>query len=164
MSENIDLLLPEGGEIPRQIAGQWVTEDAKWKIVFDESGVVDFVIHPVGPMLKPMNITEVPLKHGGKGAYRCGRWSVQYIPDSRELTLEVVVDYFKNVMGPSVIEGKMQETLTGFFNEDFTVWQVDWFNISEYKAVAPFSEEPMYIKTKEGEEFNRSLKFFKVQE
>jgi hypothetical protein len=69
--------------------------------------------------------------------YKSGDWFVQYSPDSRELTVEIVIEYFSAQIGPSAVEGSTKDYLAGIVSEDATLWYAEWINVPKYTIDLP---------------------------
>jgi hypothetical protein len=163
VKEGIILVLPEGGKLPKAIAGQWKAEDSGWSIQFDKNGYPVSATHPMtGILLLPGKTTTKPFAQvSGIEIYTCGNWTVTYREKSRELTIEIPILYATQDV-PAIIEGTIDEVLKGTFNEDFTMWNANWQSSSDYDITEPVSGKTVRTKTLESEKDKGTLTFYKV--
>jgi hypothetical protein len=150
---------------PKELAGDWKAEESPWVISFDENGqVVSAVHHMSGALIKPMETTIVPFeqsKVAGEQVFSCGPWITEYDANTRVLALQINIDY-KTQNSPAVIMGRIEENLTGAFDETFSIWQVDWVSITEFIFGDPTSGKSIEFLTPEEEQSKGILTFRKL--
>ena len=128
------------GGCPQELAGVWKT--GAWEIVFEADGSISSVVLPLGrTRMVPKEPTMIPMKLGGKGVYEPGVWSVDYMPQSRELTVEIVVKRFYLEMGDNMLKGKLRYLLSGQVSEDYKVWYCTTVSFPKYTAYTPEPKE-----------------------
>ncbi len=164
--EGVTVLLPEGGKLPKNIEGVWKTQDPnnKWEVHFDRYGnAMQAVHHMSGAVIRPEETTVKPLvKVEGKEIYNSGQWTMDYSPDARKLKLEMKIDFVTEDC-PAHIEGTLDETLEGAFNEDFTEWHANWYNDSVLTLTEPISGRSSTTDTPDDKRFRGKLRFIKSQ-
>ena len=105
----------------------------------------------------------MPLRDGGKGIYKTGKWNAQYNPATRNLEIEIVVDSFVlEVPAPAYekLEGSTREFYFGPVSEDGTRWDVDYTGFLEvYATTESFTKKVLHDPNEPVEE---TLRFDKV--
>jgi hypothetical protein len=133
----VEVIIEGGGEFPASMVGRWKGDDYHWEFVFERDGTISSMIFNMGAVeIIPGRTTTIPTKGGGKAIFKPGPCTVQYSPSSRELAVEIVMDYIHFEMGPDLLEGKRTDMLVGEVSEDGEVWRADWFSIPDYTAHA----------------------------
>lgn len=131
-NRGMEVILPDGVEFPEQIAGVWKSNDPRssWALQFEKNGTISWCVVPLGAVkMTPGKVTTLPARHGGQGIFTPGKWTVQYDPQSRELSAEIAIKHFHLDTGPdSAIEGSRTALLIGAVSPDYRVWEVDWFS------------------------------------
>ena len=132
------------GVFPQELVGLW-RGDA-WKIVFEADGSISSAVIPQGATrIVPKVPTIIPMKLGGKGVYEPGLWSVDYMPQSRELTVEIVVKHFNLELGDNVLKGNIRYLLSGQVSEDYKVWYCTTVNFPKYFAYTTSTSGPQEL-------------------
>lgn len=158
----VEVIIEGGGEFPEFLIGRWRGNRGAWEFVFEPDGTISSAV--VGPgevRIVPGHSKTVPMKMGGKGIYEPGLWTVQYSPLSRELTVEVVMDYVHLEMGPNLLEGKRTDVFAGEVSEDGRTWRAEWFSLPDYIAYTP---EPKRLTYEPDESFVGAIIFEKIEE
>jgi hypothetical protein len=133
----VKVIIEGGGKFPEFLVGRWKADDYHWEFVFERDGRISFMIFNMGAVeIIPGRTTTVPTQRGGKAIFKPGLCTVQYSPLSRELAVEIVMDYIHFEMGPQLLEGKRTDILAGEVSEDGKVWRADWFSLPDYMAYA----------------------------
>ena len=122
--KGVEVNIEGGGGFPQEMVGVWQGSWGSWEITFEADGSISSVVIPQGrTRLVPKEPTTVRLiRVGGKGVYEPGVWSVNYIPDSRDLMVEIVVKNFEAEIGNDILRGNIRYMLTGQVNEDYRLW------------------------------------------
>ena len=129
------------GVFPQELAGLW--KGGAWEIVFESDGSISSAVIPQAKTrMVPEEPTIIPLKFGGKGVYEPGLWSVDYMPQSRELTVEIVVKSFNLEMGDNVIKGNIRYLLSGQVSEDYKIWYCTSVSFPKYFAYTAETSGP----------------------
>lgn len=130
----------DGNEpFPQALAGRWKdTEGRGWEFVFEPDGtissaVIDSNFMAVEPAKR---VAQKPMLVG-KAIYKLGQWLVQYKPKTRELGVEVVVDFFHVDFGKTWLEGNSTDWFVGTVSEDYQTWQAEWVSAPKYIAYTP---------------------------
>lgn len=132
-NKGVEITIEGTGGSPELLAGTWKADRGGWEINFEPNGSISSVVHTIGRIqLEPLKTKTVPLKKGGKGVYRPGKWFVNYNTDIRELLVEIELAHFKTELGQNVVEGKSTDIFAGPVSEDGTQWQAQWFSYPEY--------------------------------
>ena len=143
VQKGVEVNIEGGGAFPQEMVGTWTGMTATWEIVFEANGSISSVLIPQGAMrLVPGEPTIEPMKLGGKGIYEPGVWSVNYIPQSRELMVEIVVDNFDITMADDVLSGNIRYVLTGQVSEDYRLWRPSVVSFAKYLVYIDGSSEP----------------------
>lgn len=157
-NRGIEVILPEGVEFPEQIAGKWKASSARdfWQFQFEKDGRISWCAIGMGGVeMTPGKVTSFPARHGGKGIFKPGMWTVQYDPESRELSVEIVVeDFHLDTRGGNALEGSRTALLIGRVSEDYRVWEADWFSKEVLVGLVP---EPKKFSDVKEFEFRRKV-------
>jgi len=129
----VEVIIEGGGEFPQFLVGRWKDEKKGWEIVFEPDGSISWAIHTIARVrVKPGQVTTVPMRRGGKGVFEAGQWAVQYAPENRELTVEIVLEHYRAEMGEQALKGSSRDIFIGQVSEDGQEWRADWFAFPEY--------------------------------
>jgi len=123
----VEIVIEGDGQFPKELAGRWKADGKSgWEIAFEKDGSISSVVHTLGKLkLEPGKKTIVPMKMKGESIIEPGPWYVSYSPENREMTVEIVLDYFKCDIGDGYIEGNRRDILTGLVSEDGKSWDVN---------------------------------------
>ena len=131
--KDVEVTIEGIGPGPKFLAGIWTADRDGWKFVFEEDGTIGGIIHTIGRVaLKPGQVKKVPLKRGGEGIYKSGKWTVNYDTDLRELFVGIELDHFKAEIVQNVVEGRSTDIFVGPVSEDGRVWEAEWYSYPEY--------------------------------
>jgi len=130
----IEVIVDGNDQFPPFLVGKWWAENEWLEIIFEPDGSISSATTPVGwTVLRPGHNTITPMKDGSKTVYTPGDWLVHYSPEDRELTVEIVLGYFRVPMGPTIlIEGRSTDIFAGPVSEDGTRWKAQWFSESRF--------------------------------
>ncbi|MFA5252965.1 MAG: hypothetical protein WC454_10335 [Phycisphaerae bacterium] len=135
----VTVVIIDGNEpFPQALAGRWKDSEKGWEFVFEPDGtissaVIDSNFMAVEPAKR---VAQKPMLVG-KSVYKLGQWTVQYTPKTRELGVEVVVDFFHVDFGKTWLEGSSTDWFVGTVSEDYQTWQAEWVSFPEYIAYTP---------------------------
>lgn len=131
----VDVIVDSGGQFPDYLAGTWKADDSGWEIVFEPNGTISSAVVSLGRVrLKPGQVTTIPMKMGGTGVFEAGPWTVQYSPQRREITVEIVISSFHVELGDSVVKGRTMDLFTGTISPDGQSWWASRYSFPEYVA------------------------------
>ena len=141
--KNVEVVIEDGGEFPQSLAGKWkVVKSSKWKvgensweIVLEPDGMISSaVVSPGHVRITPGKPKTILRDNNKKSVYEPGIWTVQYSPQSRELTVEINMDHIQLNLGKVILDGKTTDIFTGQVSEDGKTWETEWFSFPEYIA------------------------------
>ncbi|MFZ0033422.1 MAG: hypothetical protein WAK60_00345, partial [Sedimentisphaerales bacterium] len=127
-----------GGQFPAAFAGKWKDKETEWEFVFEPDGTISSAVIDSGfmPVVPSKRIAQKPMIVG-KALFKLGQWTVQYSPASRELGVEVVVDFFHIDIGETWLEGNRIDWFTGIVSEDYKTWHATWTSFPTFTAYIP---------------------------
>ncbi len=163
--EPVDVVVEGGGEFPENLAGKWIADEQGWEIVFERDGSISSAVISLGRIeLQPGQVTKVPMMMDGEGVFEAGKWLVHYVPETRELTVWIVLNDFRVVMGESILEGSSTDLFVGRVSEDGNAWPVEWTSYPNYIGHTPELENFDFSGEDRETGVTRSLLFEKVQD
>jgi hypothetical protein len=134
----VEVIIEGGGEFPQLLAGRWKDAEKGWEFVFEPDGTISSAVIDSGFMaVVPAKRTARKPMRVGEAVYKLGQWTVQYIPETRELGVEVVVDFFHVDFGKTWLEGHSTDRFVGTVSEDYKSWQAEWVSFPKYIAYTP---------------------------
>jgi hypothetical protein len=158
----VEVIIKDGGEFPQFLVGKWKADNYAWEFVFEPDGTISSMVLNMGEVeMIPGQTATIPTRGGGKGIFKPGPWTVQYSSKSRELAVEIVIDYIHFEMGPHLLEGKRTDVFIGEVSEDGKTWRADWFNFPDYMA---YATETKRLTADPEESFINTITFEKLEE
>lgn len=138
-NRGVEVTVEGGGKFPHSLVGTWKDDEGGWEFVFRPDGTISSAVIDAGMVrVNPgEKVATIPLKDGGKGTYKLGQWTVQYSSDSRELAVEVVVDYFHLDMKTFGLKGHSTDWFVGTVSADSQSWEAEWFTFPKYITLTP---------------------------
>lgn len=131
----VEVTIEGGGQFPEFLVGAWKADKGGWEIVFEPNGTISSAVVSLGRVrIKPGQTTTVPMKLDGKGVFEAGPWAVEYLPERRELTVEIAIESFRVELGDSVVKGRTLDIFTGSISADGRSWWANRFSFPEYVA------------------------------
>lgn len=159
--KGVEVIISDGGQFPDELVGKWRADKNDWEFVFEPGGGISSAVIALGMTeMTPGKVTRFPTRFGGKGIFEPGLWTVGYDPESRNLSVEVVIKHFYQDLGIHALTGNMTDILVGPVSADWQRWEADWFTYGRLVALIPDPNEMM--NTKEPE-FRKKLVFEKVE-
>ena len=159
-NSSVEVIIEGGGQFPKFLVGKWKADKDGWEIVFEPDGTISSAVINLGRVrMNPGQIARFPTRYGGKGVFEPGQWLVHYTPETRELTVKVVIEYFHQDIGDAAIGGNSTDILAGTVSKNGTLWWVEWFTVARYVAYMP---EPKEFENMKEPRFRNSLVFEKV--
>jgi hypothetical protein len=139
----VDVIIEGGGKFPEFLVGRWKDAKKGWEFVFEPDGTISSAVIDSGFMavVPSEGIATKPMRMDGKAVYELGQWKVQYSPDQRKLSVEVVVDFFHVDIGLHALEGYSTDWFVGPVSEDGTQWEAQWKSAPVYIALTPEPSE-----------------------
>ena len=120
-NSGVEVTVEQDGLFPSSLVGTWKADRGGWQFVFDHQGKITSAVVSIGRVkLKPGRKTTVPMEMGGKGIFTPGLWTVQYLPDQRQLIVEIAIESFRIEMGENIIKGKTRDFFIGQVTKDGT--------------------------------------------
>lgn len=157
----VEVIIADGGQFPDELVGKWRADKNAWEFVFEPGGGISSAVIAFGiTEVTPGKVTRYETRGGGKGVFEPGLWTVGYDPESRDLSVEVVIEHFYQDLGKHALTGDMTDILVGPVSEDWQRWEADWFTAKRLVALTPDPKE--FSNTKEPE-FSKKLVFEKVE-
>ena len=147
-NRGIEVIVAGDARFPAEMAGKWVVGGKDfWAMTFEEDGRISWcALGMAGFEVVPGKVSTAPARHG-KSIHKPGKWTVNYDPSSRELSVEVVIEHFHMDLEPGqALEGSTTDFLAGPVSEDYTVWEADWFSKEKLVAFTPERREMSDIK------------------
>ena len=158
------MIVEGGGQFPSSLAGRWQASQHGWEFEFGPDGRIAAATLSLGRVrVIPGRTTTMPTKSGRQAVFTPGPWTVHYIPPTRELTVEIIMDHVRVEMGGNILEGSSTDTFVGPVAVLNRTWQVQWTTFTRYLAHTPdgasvnLSTDPTYGET-------RSLTFEKASD
>lgn len=131
----VEVIIDGDGKFPEFLVGIWRAEDDSWEFVFDENGSITSAMISLGRVrVEPGKTTKIPMKLGGEGVFEPGLWTVQYLKQQRQLTVEIKIDHFNTELGDNTVKGKTHDFFTGQVSQDGQLWYAKRFSYPEYIA------------------------------
>jgi len=131
----VDVIIEGDGQFPPFLVGRWKADKGGWEFVFEPDGTISSAVVSLGRVtMKPGQITTTSMKLGGKGVFEPAQWTVQYLPEHRELSVEIAIDRFRVELGENIVQGQTRDFFIGSVSVDGQLWWADRFSFSEYIA------------------------------
>jgi hypothetical protein len=163
-SGGVEVFVEGGDRFPEKLAGTWQPTESYWRFTFEPDGRISKAAIGLGGVeIVPGKITRSPSWAGGEGIYKPGLWTVNYSYDTNDLIVKVVIDYFRQDMGPSALEGSTADILTGPVSEDGTTWWPAWYSAQKYTAII-LGQEPNEFENVAEPEYRQTLVFEKIRD
>ena len=149
------VIIEDGNDFPQVLVGTWKAQGkSDWELTFEPDGKISSVVISLGKVkLKPGQVTEIPMKGGGKGIFEPGEFLVHYSSVSKELLVKINLDYFYTQLPGGVLEGKSTDVFVGKIPNKGQLWQVEWTSFPHY--IARTKTNPNFKLTKD--EYERGL-------
>ncbi len=139
-SGHVEVYIENDGEFPDFLVGKWATITNDWEFTFELDGRISNAMISMGKTrIIPGQVSTLPTKQGGKAVYKPGVWTVNYFPESKELFVEVIIDYIRIEMGESTLEGSRRDVFVGPISEseNHLHWFAEWSSFTDYIAYTP---------------------------
>lgn len=123
---------------PEVMAGRWEggTAKSRWAFEFQPDGSILKMNHA---MAGEVDLSEGGAHiEGGSGPvsteFLLGPCQAKYDPDTREVSIEVIVDYYKIQSLGTALEGSQTDLFRGPVSEDGKRWNAEWLSYLEIKG------------------------------
>ena len=153
-NDSVRVIVDDHSKFPASLAGRWVADRHGWQIVFAPDGRITSVVLSLGRVeIVPGTTATIPTRGGGQGIFEPGLWTVQYEPQTEQLTVKIVMNHVHVEMGNHILEGKSTDVLSGPVHAIDGVWQVQWTVFTDYDMQTPdgervpLSTDPTYGET-----------------
>jgi len=152
-----EVIVEDGSEFPEFLVGKWEADKEGWAFIFEPGGNIYVARIAMGRTeIVPGKVKTWPTRGGGQAVYVPGDWQVIYLPASRELTVDIVMNYIRVEMGDQLFQGKTRDIITGTVSEDGKLWRAVVSSFPEYEGFptgpedVPFISEVNFTKVEEG--------------
>ena len=117
---------------PKFLAGQWKPDSSKWILTIDPDGSIPKMRHFIG--------IDVVVAEGGlieqwrdniTAMYVLGPCETHYDYKKRELSVKIIVEYYRVDFPDGAMEGSFYDHLRGPVSKDGKQWEVDWISTGE---------------------------------
>ena len=133
IKNGVDVIVDGDGQFPASLVGTWKANQGGWEIIFESDGKISSAVVSLGrTKMTPGRLTTVPMELGGKGTFKPGLWSVQYLQQQRQLIVEIEIESFRVELGENIIKGRTRDFFIGEVSKDGTYWWADRFSYPEY--------------------------------
>ncbi len=131
---------------PEFLVGTWKTEGSRWIFKFERDGRISKMTHFGG--------MEFDVNEGGlieqwresvEASYMLGPCEARYNPDTRELSVTIVIEYYIINFPDGSLEGSFHDYLIGPVLKDGKTWNASWTSIGEIigaDAIDPNNVKP----------------------
>jgi hypothetical protein len=118
--------------MPESLVGTWRSDNGLWEFVLEKDGSISSALISISKVrIKPGRSTSVPMMLGGKGVFEPGLWTVQYLKEQRQLTIEIKIDHFYVELGDGIVKGKRHDFFIGSVSKDGRLWSAQRFSYPE---------------------------------
>jgi hypothetical protein len=158
----VSVVIEEHGTFPSALAGRWKADRDGWEFVFAPDGQIVSAVLSLGRVeITPGQPMTLPTRGGGEGVFEPGEWTVHYVPGTRQLTLNIILDHVRIDMAGTVLEGATTDTFSGAISPDDGVWQAHWTAFNRYTIQTP-GQPAKALSTDETYGETKALTFEKV--
>jgi len=122
----------EDDTFPEFLVGTWKPDKSRWVLTFEPDGHISKMRHSVG---MEFDVAEGGLveqwRNNAEAIYVLGSCEAQYNPETRELSVTVVIEHCIINFPDGSIEGNFHDYLTGRVLEDGMTWNATWTSTGE---------------------------------
>jgi hypothetical protein len=128
-NRGVEVTIAGGGEFPEFLVGRWMDDKKSWEFVFEPDGSLSSaVVVYAGVTMTPGEATRFNAIPEGIGVFEPGVWKVDYVPETRDLKVEIVIDNFYLDMAPDAWEGSSEDVFIGHVSPDKKKLKMDWYS------------------------------------
>lgn len=119
-------------EFPVFLVGTWLSDESNWVFKFEPDGSISKMRHFIGAtfIVEEGGLTEEG-RGGMEATYILGPCETDYDADTRQLKVDVAIEYYILKFDNGSMEGTFYDTLTGVISQDGEKWFVSWISIGE---------------------------------
>ena len=129
----VEIVIEGDGQFPAELVGRWIADRGGWEFVFEPDGSISTAVISFGRFtVKPGVVNKYPLREDGEGIIRPGLWSVQYVPETQNLVIEIKIEEFYMQKGDEIVKGKSEDLFVGTVVTGDTTWTAEWISTPEY--------------------------------
>lgn len=134
---------------PPQLAGVWEESmdnpDAgyPWAMVLTEDGRLEEIrIRLAAAILKPDQVVKIKMRDGQYSTFDVGPAYVDYVPETRTLTIAMEIKRFQIKYADALLEGNARYAFTGVITEDGKSWMSEFSEEFDYGPRFPQDKDP----------------------
>jgi hypothetical protein len=143
---SLEVIVEGDGEFPEFLVGKWVGDKDGWGFIFESGGkILVAKISMARVEIVPGVVKTMPTISDEDAIFVPGDWLVLYSPDSRELTVNMAMNYIKIEMGDQVFQGKTRDIVTGTISEDGELWRTIVSSFPEYEGFPTGPEDVPFV-------------------
>jgi hypothetical protein len=136
-NKSMKVVVEGGGQFPPSLAGTWQADQDGWIFVIGVDGRISSAVISFGRVeVKPGRITTTRALAGGNAIFEPGQWTVDFRPDTSELTIKITMRHIHVEAGENIVDGRSTDTFIGRVNADQGFWPVQWTMFSHYTTHA----------------------------
>lgn len=126
-------------KLPPFLVGVWKADQYNWAFRFEPDGSIRRLKHILARYTK---VEEGSVYMEGKdpntyAIFILGPIETQYDPNTRELNVKVVVDYYQMKLPFGELEGRSEDYFSGPVSENGKVWRASWTSYSWLEGAIP---------------------------
>jgi len=116
-----------GNGFPAFLAGTWRPDESRWVFTFEPDGRISKVVHHGGMEFEVAEGGFVEQwRDGVEAMYALGPCEARYNPQTRELSVKIVIEHFVVEYPNGTMEGNFHDYFTGPVSEDGMTWNANW--------------------------------------
>ncbi len=131
-NSGVKVIVDGDGRFPESLVGTWKSDNGLWEFVFEKDGSISSALISISrARIKPGKTTTVPMILGGKGIFEPGLWTVQYLQEQQQLTIEIKIEHFYVELGDDIVKGKRHDFFIGSVSGNGQLWSAKRFSFPE---------------------------------
>jgi len=151
---------------PLEMVGIWHNEQFGWLLRFDNDGRITKLRHTIGRAnLAAGEISTFPLIDGGQGVIEPGLWQVEYLAETDEVVVDILLSSFEyDIPHQGIISGSSRDIFISTVPKaGETTWTAHWISKPEYTASTEDEAYQNYkLPFKAGDEDKGEIVFEKI--
>lgn len=132
----VEKIVDSNEQFPEFLVGVWKADEYNWTFKFEPDGTILRLEHMLAGKVR-MEEGGSQLEGREEGSYAVfimGPYNVNYTASTRELSVRIVLDYFRMEMPIGVLEGASDDYFKGLVSEDGKTWKADWIGYTELEG------------------------------
>ena len=121
--------------IPKELAGQWTSDDGKWCITVNEDGSIPWFHHPFGIDFLVSDGGAFVEKNKGSAEYLLGPCEASYNKETGQFAITVVMEYIRFDMVTAELEGNSTDEIIGTAHLGDAQWEGEWYSYATFNGV-----------------------------